>query len=1086
MSAVSQGLSPLESYRELTDFARRCGENALRLAMHAAVAQSFRADLLHLLKLNFLPDAVRDPAVEADVLLAPFTEDLSGGYYEFDTEARRQLLDRLDAAHPQRNGTRLKQVARFLAGYAAHEEERLEASADPLRRDYLEIQRWVSLAHFDPDSAARQLAYALDHVEESGRAAVRLQIGGLIRSLSAPLAAHRMLERLGPGEVQVAGFKLRPVDAVLSEWKSRLEPATPGAGLRVEHATILIVTEAASNWSDEPLYQRWVQSGFHPQCLSMKEVVFSREAEALAFVSGRDAGFLILDERFLDLEQQRVSAILGLPSLPLIPLWRPRWLAKPDAREQYLSHRLQLGWLANPIETDVGPDIHPLEEEVQGAVAAIRRWVNAPENGLDVARQQLAFFRQYNPGSEDELRARVGSEVRKARSAANELLARSDLAGARGLLEKALAAQTEAAGAETGETYEVQADLAQALAALGEFQRSRALWEPVLAGAQKLAAKSLEITALAGLGEIHANLGNKEEGVAFLLRASAMSVEIADPRAARIRALLERLKPEPPVTAPSAGSAVEDPRAQQWRPKPQTGQQVFIAYAYRDRDVASAIAGYLEKSGIGCWIAPRDIQPGVDWANEVRDAIKGSGLLVVILSRASSDARSVIEEVRLAEEAEKIVIPFLIDPSIGSSELGHFLRKLHWFDATSDWQSQVPKLVNEIQAWLDRAPSEQASSAAGAPGAPVPAQTSTPRVPVGQPGNIFVSFARADYGRVEPLLKALAQLGLPLLWDPMLPSGRNTELAIEQALRTARCVLVVWTLTSINSEYVNREAAEGLRRGILIPVLLDEVKMPLSFRSIQAAKLVGWSGDTTEAEFERLVQSISARVSAPAVGASPTTKKKASLGERIRGWFTGDSGKEAAASDEAAAGSAALPRPVDKKTPARGGAVPASSAPPGPAKVFVSYAHQDQALSEEFLKFLSPLQHAGILEIWQDREIRGGDPWQDEIIKRLVSADLIILLVSPDFLASSYLYDVEMKRVFERFDSGEAAVVPVILRPCLWEETRLREMQALPRYGRAVTEQANRDKAWMDVINEIRDVVRDLRGPRSRMRPNMS
>ena len=234
MGAETQGLGPLDSYQELTVFARRCGESALRLAMHAAVPQSFRADLLHLLKLNFLPDAARDPAVEADVLLADFTEDLSGGYYRFDTEVRRQLLDRLDAAHPQPDGSRLQRVARFLAGYVAREEEKLEASADPLRRSFLEIERWVALAHLDPDSAARQLAYALVHTEAGGTAAVRLQIGGLIRSLSAPLAAHpelliyaaglrsleegrfrdgqQMLQRLGKGEVQIADLLPARVD----------------------------------------------------------------------------------------------------------------------------------------------------------------------------------------------------------------------------------------------------------------------------------------------------------------------------------------------------------------------------------------------------------------------------------------------------------------------------------------------------------------------------------------------------------------------------------------------------------------------------------------------------------------------------------------------------------------------------------------------------------------------------------------------------------------------------------------------------------------------------------------------------------
>jgi len=392
MSTVLQGLSPLESYRELTDFARRCGENALRLAMHAAVPQSFRPELLHLLKLNFLPEAVRDLAVDADVLLAPFTENLSGGYYQFDPETRRQLLDRLDAAHPQRKGSRLQQVARFLAGYVNREEEKLEGSADPLRRDFLEIQRWVALAYIDPDSAARQLAYALDHTAETDRGAVRLQIGGLIRSLSAPLAAHpelliyaaglrsleegrfqegrQLLERLGPAAVQVAGLKLRPVEEVITEWRSRLKAPLDEADPQTEAGTIIILTEAGtSSWSAEPLYQRWTEAGFRIECLSMSAIPFGTEEEARKFGSAHNAVFLILDELALDPEPERLSCILGLPSLPVIPIWRilPSMRA---ASEQYLSNRFHLGWWAEPIKLDKSATAQALEEQVQ---AAIRR-----------------------------------------------------------------------------------------------------------------------------------------------------------------------------------------------------------------------------------------------------------------------------------------------------------------------------------------------------------------------------------------------------------------------------------------------------------------------------------------------------------------------------------------------------------------------------------------------------------------------------------------------------------------------------------------------------------------------------------------
>jgi hypothetical protein len=97
MNTTPSTLSPLEAYEALMLFARRRGEGALRLAMHAAVPQSFRPDLLHLLKLNFLPRELHDAAAEADVLFSPLCEEVGRGYFEFGPHVRSLLLDNLAA-----------------------------------------------------------------------------------------------------------------------------------------------------------------------------------------------------------------------------------------------------------------------------------------------------------------------------------------------------------------------------------------------------------------------------------------------------------------------------------------------------------------------------------------------------------------------------------------------------------------------------------------------------------------------------------------------------------------------------------------------------------------------------------------------------------------------------------------------------------------------------------------------------------------------------------------------------------------------------------------------------------------------------
>jgi len=850
MSTVSQGLTPIESYRELTDFARRCGEHALRLAMHAAVPQTFRANLLHLLKLNFLPDAARDSAVEADVLLAPFTEDLSGGYYKFDPEVRRQLLERLNAAHPQRQGTRVEKVARFLAGYIAREEEKLESFADPLRQSFLDVQRWVALAHLDPDSTARQLAYALEHTEENVRAAVRLQIGGLIRSLSAPLAVHpelliyaaglrsleegrfqegqQMLKRLGQGDVVIAGVKMRAVDTVLSEWKIRLEPAPPTTGMgAVEHGTIMIVTEAgAASWASEPLYQHWMSGGFQPECLSMEDVWFTTEDEALRFATGHNAAFLILDERFLDLDQERVSAIFGLPSLPVIPVWRPR-LAKPGAREQYLSQRVQFGWWVLPIQLTQGT---PIAEKVQASVAAIRAWTTASENALEVALQQLDFFQQYQPRSLEGLSERVVSGAQTLRHVAQDAVRLGDLARARTLLQNADTAMRKTVG-EGAESFYIQADLAEVLTRQGEFAAAKALWEQLLNASQLINSKTLQLSVLAGLGQVFAGLDDPKSATETLSRALAIARELNDTRGSEIQALLEKLHSAAPEQS-----------------RPRRAGDVFFAYSHRDQRVVLNIRDYLERQGVPCWNAPRDIPAGTEWADEITRAIDGCRVLIVILSNASNDSRLVVEEVRQAIAAKKPILPIRIELVEPSEELAFHLTRLQWLDVIDNLERQLPMVYNAVQSLFGREQIQQT---------PPP---SAPRPAPGQ-GQIYVSYSSRDGDRVGRLVSALERSGYSVWWDRKILPGQRWDEVLRQQLEQARCVLIVLTRNSVESQFVTDEATEALRRNILIPVLMDDAPVPVRLTRIQAARLVDWNGQTTHPDFQRLVQAISVFVS---------------------------------------------------------------------------------------------------------------------------------------------------------------------------------------------------------------------------------
>ncbi|MDJ0719002.1 MAG: TIR domain-containing protein [Prochloraceae cyanobacterium] len=144
-------------------------------------------------------------------------------------------------------------------------------------------------------------------------------------------------------------------------------------------------------------------------------------------------------------------------------------------------------------------------------------------------------------------------------------------------------------------------------------------------------------------------------------------------------------------------------------------------------------------------------------------------------------------------------------------------------------------------------------------------------------------------------------------------------------------------------------------------------------------------------------------------------------------------------------------------------------------EVFFSYAHEDEKLRDELTKQLKTMIRQKLITAWYDRDITAGSEWAGQIDKHLNTAQIVLLLISPDFINSDYCYDIEMKRAMERHQAGEACVVPIILRPTDWKGTPFENLQALPKDAIPVTKQPNRDQAFLDIANEIRRVVEKLK-----------
>jgi hypothetical protein len=149
--------------------------------------------------------------------------------------------------------------------------------------------------------------------------------------------------------------------------------------------------------------------------------------------------------------------------------------------------------------------------------------------------------------------------------------------------------------------------------------------------------------------------------------------------------------------------------------------------------------------------------------------------------------------------------------------------------------------------------------------------------------------------------------------------------------------------------------------------------------------------------------------------------------------------------------------------------------PPKPeisVKAFCSYAHRDEALREEFERHIAVLKHNNWVQIWHDRQIGAGEDWAGDIDENLNRADIILLFVSADFLASDYCYKKELSRALERAEQKQALVFPIIVRPCDWSDAPFAHLQAVPAGGKAVTSWTNRDEAWWDVAVSLKSAVR--------------
>lgn len=145
-----------------------------------------------------------------------------------------------------------------------------------------------------------------------------------------------------------------------------------------------------------------------------------------------------------------------------------------------------------------------------------------------------------------------------------------------------------------------------------------------------------------------------------------------------------------------------------------------------------------------------------------------------------------------------------------------------------------------------------------------------------------------------------------------------------------------------------------------------------------------------------------------------------------------------------------------------------------PLRLFVSYAHKDAPLVEELVSHLKLLEREGVIQSWNEKMIPAGSNWSRKIETYLEEADIILLLISPDYLASDYSYSVEMPAALKKSEAEKARTIPLLIRPTSWQHSPLSSLQVSPPNGIPVTKWENRDEAWLAVIDSIRTAAAQL------------
>jgi len=146
-----------------------------------------------------------------------------------------------------------------------------------------------------------------------------------------------------------------------------------------------------------------------------------------------------------------------------------------------------------------------------------------------------------------------------------------------------------------------------------------------------------------------------------------------------------------------------------------------------------------------------------------------------------------------------------------------------------------------------------------------------------------------------------------------------------------------------------------------------------------------------------------------------------------------------------------------------------------PTKVFISYSHKDEEFKNSLTEHFSSLVRSGIISEWNDRKIVPGTDWSNEIDENLKNSDLILFLISSSFLNSDYCMNIETQTALSMHASGQAQLIPIVVRAVEWSDTQLSKLQSLPKDALPISSWPDKDEAWVSVIHGIKKHISEFK-----------